>query len=127
MIKFKITGHNYNDNCLPSLNNYIDINRSNKWGANAWKHKYQDIIGKQIAEQCDNFYIDKPFKVDLVICEGNRRRDKDNVESMVKKLLFDALQESNYVKNDKLYMGGNTTFIYEKNNSYIKVEIKLYG
>lgn len=123
MIHFRISGNNYKSNVLPSYNNYIDICRANKWGANAWKHKYQDIIGKQIAEQCDNFYIDEPFRLNLIICEGNKRRDKDNVESMAKKLILDTLQDTNYIKNDKLYMGGNTTFIYEKNNSYIEVEI----
>ena len=122
-MKFKISGDNYKGNCLPSYNDYILQCRSNKWGANAWKHKFQEIIGKQIAEQCENFYIDKPFRLDLVICEGNKRRDKDNVESMAKKLILDTLQDTNYVSNDKLYMGGNTTFIYEKNNSYIEVEI----
>lgn len=123
MIKFRISGDNYKSNCLPSYNDYITICRANKWGANAWKHKYQSIIGKQIAEQVENFYIDEPFRLDLVICEGNKRRDKDNVESMAKKLILDTLQETNYIRNDKLYMGGNTTFTYEKDNSYIKVEI----
>ena len=125
MIKFKISGNNYKQNATPSYNNYIDICRANKWGANAWKHKYQNIIGKCIAEQCENFYIDKPFTLDLVICEGNKRRDKDNVESMAKKLLLDTLEECSYISNDRLYMGGNTTFTYEKNNSYIEVEIKI--
>ena len=124
MIRFKITGDNYKKNALPSYNDYILQCRSNKWGANAWKHRYQDIIGKQIAEQVKNFYIDKPFRLDLVICEGNKRRDKDNVESMAKKLILDTLESTNYVSNDKLYMGGETTFIYQKDNSYIEVTIK---
>lgn len=123
MIKFVISGKNYKNNVLPSYNDYINQCRSNKWGANAWKHKYQNVIGKQIGEQCDNFYIDKPFRLNLVICESNKRRDLDNVESMAKKLILDTLQDSNYVSNDKLYAGGTTTFTYEKNNSYIKVDI----
>ncbi len=127
MVKFVIKGNNFKGNCLPSYNNYILQCRSNNYGANNWKHRYQDIIAKQISEQCENFYIDEPFTLDLVICEGNKRRDKDNVESMAKKLLLDCLQDTMYIKNDKLYMGGNTTFKYERNNSYIEVEIKLYG
>ena len=124
MISFEISGDNYKSNALPSYNDYILQCRTNKFGANNWKHKYQKVISKQIAEQVKNFYIDKPFKLDLVICEGNKRRDKDNVESMAKKLILDTLQEYNYVSNDKLYMGGNTEFRYEKNNSYIDVIIK---
>lgn len=123
-IHFILKPTSYDKPCLPSLNQYITICRANKWGANAWKHKYQNIIGKCISEQCDNFYIDKPFILDLIICEGNKRRDKDNVESMAKKLILDTLQEANYISNDKLYMGGTTTFTYKKNNSYIEVEIK---
>ena len=125
MISFKISGDNYKQNATPSYNNYIEICRANKWGANAWKHKYQDIIGKCISEQCDNFFIDKPFTLDLIICEGNKRRDKDNVESMAKKLILDELQDGGWVSNDRLYMGGTTTFTYERNNSYIEVGIML--
>ena len=124
MIKFRIAGNNYKGNCLPNYNDYITQCRQNKFGANTWKHKYQNIIGRQIAEQVKNFYIDKPFTLDLVICEGNKRRDKDNVEGMAKKLLLDTLEECSYISNDRLYMGGNTTFTFEKDNSYIEVEIK---
>lgn len=124
MINFTIQGDNYKGNALPSYNDYIAICRANKWGANAWKHRYQNIIAKQIAEQCENFYIDTPFRLDLIICEGNKRRDKDNVESMAKKLILDTLQDTSYILNDKLYMGGNTEFRYEKNNSYIWVAVK---
>ena len=112
-------------NALPSYNDYIAQCRNNKYGANNWKHKYQNSIAKQIAEQCKNFYIEEPFKINLVICESTKRRDKDNVESMAKKLILDTLQEILYIKNVKLYDGGNTEFKYEKNNSYIEVEI--YG
>lgn len=124
-IHFILKSTSYNKPCLPSLNQYITICRANKWGANAWKRRYQKIIGKQIAEQCGNFYIDKPFTLDLVICEGNKRRDKDNVEAMAKKLILDTLQEINYIQNDKLYDGGETTFTYNKNNSYIEVDINV--
>lgn len=124
MIKFIITGDNYKGNCLPTYNNYIEECRSNKYGANAWKHKYQDIIAKQIQTQCENFYIDTPFILNLEICESSKRRDKDNVESMAKKLILDTLQEYKYVSNDKLYEGGNTKFQYNKNDSYIIVTIE---
>lgn len=110
-------------NALPSYNDYIAQCRNNKYGANNWKHKYQNSIAKQIAEQCENFYIEQPFKMNITICEGNKRRDKDNVEAMAKKLILDTLQEINYIQNDKLYDGGETAFTYDKNNSYIEVEI----
>jgi hypothetical protein len=62
--------------------------------------------------------------MNLLICEGNNRRDKDNVEGMAKKLILDTLQEYGFITNDKNYEGGITMFKYEKNNSYINVEIK---
>ena len=124
MIRFVISGNNYKGNCLPSYNNYVDICRANKWGANAWKHKYQEIIAKQIANQCENFYIDSPFILNMIICESSKRRDKDNVESFAKKLILDTLQEVSYIENDKLYSGSkNIEFRYEKNHSYIECEI----
>lgn len=124
MVSFIITGNNYKGNALPSYNDYITQCRANKWGANAWKHKFQKTIAKQIETQCDKFYIDTPFTIDMIICEGSHRRDKDNVEGMAKKLLLDTLQDNKYIKNDKLYMGGYTTFIYKRNNSYIQLTIQ---
>lgn len=120
---FKIYGNNCKGNCLPSYNEYIAQCNNNKYGAANWKRKFQNIIAKQIAEQCDNFYIDGPFYLNLSICESSKRRDKDNVESMAKKLILDTLQEVCYIKNDNLYMGGQVEFMYERHNSYIKVEI----
>ncbi len=49
MIKFVVKGQ------LPSLNEYITQCRNNKYGANKWKHKYQELICKQITEQVENF------------------------------------------------------------------------
>lgn len=122
-MKFTIRGDNYKKNATPSYNDYIYQCRANKWGANAWKHRFQDIIGKQISEQCENFYIERPFIVNLTICESSKRRDKDNVEAFAKKLILDTLQECNYISNDKLYEGGTTKFLYDK-ESYIEVEIE---
>ena len=125
-MRFIISGNNCNKNALPSYNDYILISRSNKYGANSWKHKFQDIIAKQIKEQCKRFYIDKPFLLNLVICESSKRRDKDNVESMAKKLILDTLQNEGLISNDKLYEGGNTQFKYDK-ESYIECELICDG
>lgn len=119
MIKFIIK--NKDNNPLPSYNEYIDKCRYNRFAGATFKKKYQEFINNQIR---DKFYIDKPFYLDLHIVERSNRRDKDNVESMAKKLILDTLQQYKYISNDKLYMGGSTTFGYEKNNGYI--EVKLY-
>lgn len=117
---FEIKGNNYKGNALPSYNDYIAQCRSNKFGANSWKKKFQKIIAGYIKEQES---IDKPFTMDLEICESSKRRDKDNVESMAKKLILDTLQDYGYVSNDKLYEGGNVKFLYGK-ESYIKIKVE---
>lgn len=119
---FTIEGNNYKENCLPSYNDYITQCRYNKYSANNFKKKFEKIIASQINKK---FYINKPFTLNLKIYEGNNRRDKDNVESFAKKLILDTLQHYNYIKNDKLYQGGTTIFLYDKNNSHITVEIKI--
>lgn len=123
-MKFTISGDNYKGNCLPNYNDYINQCRSNKFGANAWKHRFQDIIGKNIAKQVENFYIEKPFYLNMVICENSSRRDKDNVESFAKKLILDTLQELNYIKSDKLYAGSKSIKFIKGKESYIECEIQ---
>ena len=106
-------------NALPSYNEYINQCKNNRFGASVWKKKWQKHIVSQIKSE---EYYNEPFYMNLIICESSKRRDKDNVESMAKKLILDTLQEYGYISNDKLYDGGTTKFLYGK-ESYINVKI----
>lgn len=81
---------------LPSLNDYIRVCRSNKFGANSLKQKIEKQIG---------FYISplptftKPIKIDFLWVEETKRRDYDNI-AFAKKFILDSLQKNGKLPND---------------------------
>lgn len=95
---------------LPSLNQYINECRKNKYaGANMKRNIEQDI----------GFYINtlpkyqKPIKIHFHWIEGNKKRDLDNV-CFAKKFILDSMVKSGKLKDDnRNYVTGFTdTFEY---------------
>lgn len=118
MQKFTIDGR------LPTLNEYINKCRYNKFAGNSFKKKYQEYI-----ESCILFYKIKPMKKVNIIYkfyEKNKRRDKDNVSSFARKVINDALQEVQILSNDNWQCIGILTdeFYIDKEN--FRIEVELY-
>lgn len=116
MIRFEIPFR------LPSLNEYIDKCRGNKYSAASDKKKIENQILwclKNIRHK-----IDKPVIIKFVWYEKTMKRDKDNV-AFAKKFILDALQKSGILPNDnnKYIAGFIDTFVYEKCDKVV-VEIK---
>ena len=95
---------------LPSLNQYINECRKNRYaGANMKRNIEQDI----------GFYINtlpkyqKPIKIHFHWIEGNKKRDLDNV-CFAKKFILDSMVKSGKLKDDnRNYVTGFTdTFEY---------------
>ena len=61
---------------LPSLNNYVDACRKNKFAGSTMKKQVQSDIGWYI-NKLPSF--DKPIKIHFIWVEANKRRDLDNV------------------------------------------------
>lgn len=98
---------------LPSLNEYIDKCRGNRYGgANFKKSVERDIM---IILNTQHFLITSPVHVTFIWHEPNSRRDKDNV-AFAKKFILDALQKSGRLKNDNNnYIAGFTDrFVYDR-------------
>lgn len=117
MQKFIIEGR------LPTLNEYINKCRYNKFAGNTFKKKYQEYI-----ESCILFYQIKPMnKVNIIykFYEKNKRRDKDNVSSFARKVINDALQEAQVLSNDNWQCIRTLTdeFFLDKENPRIEVEL----
>lgn len=116
MIKFEIPFR------LPSLNEYVNICRTNRYGAGKHKRDIENHILwylKNVKKK-----VDSPVFIKFVWYEKSRRRDKDNV-AFAKKYILDALQKSGILPNDnnKYITGFSDFFIYGKTDKVI-VEIR---
>lgn len=106
---------------LPSLNEYINECRKNKYaGANMKKQIESDIA----------IFINKlpkfnsAIKINFTWVESNKRRDLDNI-CFAKKFILDALVKAGKMKDDNRnhVVGFTDKFEYDKENKVI-LEIK---
>lgn len=117
MISFKIPFR------LPSLNEYIDKCRGNRYGGAKLKKDTEDRIMWILNTR--HFLIASPVHVTFIWHEPNKKRDKDNV-AFAKKFILDALQKSGRLENDnnKYIVGFTDKFIYDKSEG-VEVIIDL--
>lgn len=83
---------------LPSLNDYINANRRNRYAGAKLKKDTERDIGWAI-KAANLRPVNEPCKVKMTFVEPNRRRDVDNVESS-KKYVLDALVKMGILHND---------------------------
>ena len=97
---------------LPSLNEYIDKCRYNKYAGNDYKQKIQEEIYPYIINIPKQ---GKPVKIHFRWFEGNKKRDLDNICS-AKKYILDALVKYGKLKDDnrKNVCGFTDSFYYGK-------------
>lgn len=95
---------------LPSLNEYIDKCRYNKYAGNDYKQKIQEEIYPYIYKIPK---LEKPVKIDFHWYEGNKKRDLDNI-CFSKKFILDALVKYGKLKDDnrKNVCGFSDSFYY---------------
>lgn len=105
---------------LPSLNDYIDVCRRNKYQAAQYKRDVEEVIGWAIrSAQTKGTLkpIKKPCKVHFEWHEKTTRRDCDNIAS-AKKFILDAMQKQGVILNDnqKYIKGFTDTFVKDTDN-----------
>lgn len=87
---------------LPSLNEYVNANRTNKFKGYAFKRKVQGNICGYITvakNQGTLRPIKKPCEIYMDFTEKTHRRDVDNIQSS-QKFILDAMVESKILPND---------------------------
>lgn len=84
---------------LPSLNDYIDICRYNKYQAAKWKERIDNLVALYIRSHLKGLHITKQVIVHIHFIEENMRRDVDNVYS-ASKYIMDALVKMKVLEND---------------------------
>ena len=108
---------------LPTLNEYINIERSNKYAAAKMKKSATNMVAweataqlKPIAGKCEYMFIWN---------EPTTRRDPDNI-AFAKKFILDGMVAAGIIKNDgwKNIGGFVDRFVHHKGcQSYVEVRI----
>jgi len=106
---------------MPSLNEYVNANRYNRYAGAKMKKDVQDMI-KPYLIKLPKF---EKVKIKFVWCEGNQRRDFDNI-CFAKKFILDSLVELGKLENDnrKNVCGFTDEFIFEKNIWFVEMEME---
>lgn len=84
---------------MPSLNEYINAQRANRYGGNTLKQSYQSAVIGHIraakVKKCKG-----PVKIHYEHYVPNKRRDRDNIAAIVHKITQDALVVAGIIKDD---------------------------
>ena len=95
---------------LPSLNDYIEAERTNRHIAAKMKRETDALICWQIKRMK---MINRKIRIKFIWYEETARRDPDNV-AFAKKFILDAMQKAGKLKNDnsKWIAGFSDDFVY---------------
>ncbi len=115
------------DDKLPSLNDYINVCRRNKYNGAKFKKDVENLIAIYIRNAKVKKVLkatDKPVVVHFEWHERTKRRDADNVAS-AKKYILDAMQTSGIIPNDnRKFVKGFTDVIIDDKKDYVVVKIE---
>jgi Holliday junction resolvase RusA-like endonuclease len=96
---------------LPSLNEFIDALKKNRYYGGKFKRNVQNSILWQLP----NIKMTKPITIEYIWYETDYKRDLDNIAAG-KKFINDALVEKGIIKNDnyRYVRGFHDNFVYGK-------------
>jgi len=106
---------------LPSLNEYIRLERANKWGAAAMKKEATELVA---ATASGMERVEGPAVVSFRWFVKNRRMDPDNVV-FAKKFVLDGLVLAGVLENDSMahIAGLYDEVAVDRENPRVEVEI----
>ncbi len=113
---------------LPSLNEYILANRSNRFGANAMKKKCEQSIFLALSQAEMEKVYKYPIGLKITWYEQNSRRDIDNI-TFATKFILDSMVKNGILEDDsqKFVKGIEHTVLIDKVEPRIEVEIFEWG
>jgi len=113
---------------LPGLNEYIEIERQNKYAAAQFKKKIESGIVFIIKKELPSFVINDLVNIQYHWYEKDKRRDKDNI-AFAKKFIQDALVHAGVLRNDGWgeILGFTDTFMIDKKNPRVVVGLEVVG
>lgn len=111
---------------LPSLNEYINACRSNRYKGAQLKANVETVIALAIAQAKAAGQLrppTTPIRIAFAWHEKTRRRDADNIAS-AKKYILDAMQRVGIIPNDsRKYVAGFTDEIVDDDRDFVEVRI----
>lgn len=110
---------------LPTLNQYIAAERSNRYKAAKMKRDAEERIAIAVRQCMRGIHIDNPVHLDYLWVAKDKRTDRDNI-AFAKKFVQDALVQCGVLKDDgwKYVVGFSDRFEVDRNNPRIEVLIK---
>ena len=113
----------------PSINQFIEANRTHKQKGNQMKQKAQQDISLHISNQLHRLRIDKPIYIRYTFYEKDKRRDLDNISGFFHKVFQDALVDCRIIINDSwcYIVGFSDEFYVDNKQPRIEVEIEEVG
>lgn len=114
---------------FPSMNQFIEANRTHKQKGNKMKQQSQDEISWQLLQQHRKLHICKPVKLFYTFYEPNKKRDLDNISGYFHKVFQDALVKCGIIMNDSWYYitGFSDEFYVDSKNPRIEIIIQEVG
>ena len=111
---------------LPSLNDYINACRANRYMGAKLKAETEEVIACSILHAQQNGELRRPvFPISIAFAwhEKTKRRDADNIAS-AKKFILDAMQKTEIIPNDsRKYVTGFTDEIVDDTRDFVEVRI----
>lgn len=109
---------------LPSLNEYINAERTNRYKAAKLKKDIQERIGADI-RAANLGHVKSPVTLVYRFYEPNRRRDKDNIAAVAHKFVQDSLVKEGILKDDgwDYIVGFSDEFYLDRESPRIEVEL----
>lgn len=113
---------------MPSLNDYVNECRKNKFAGHEMKQQQEAMVRTYIKKCLGNWKPKTPVKMFYTWYEINTLRDKDNI-AFARKFIQDALVKAGTLPNDgwNEIEGFYDTFLVDKKNPRVEVEIVEYG
>lgn len=111
---------------FPSMNEFIQANRTHVQKGNKMKKDSQGIIAWHVKNQLKNLHIDKPVSLHYTFYEPNKKRDLDNISGYFHKVFQDALVMCGVLHNDSWYYitGYSDSFYVDNKCPRIEVIIR---
>lgn len=114
---------------LPSLNEYVDECRRNRYSSNKYKKNIELFIKAEIHNakvRKTLSALNQPVFVVFEWHEKTKRRDSDNI-AFAKKFILDAMQSAGIIPNDnRKYVKGFSDVIVDDKDDFVIVKILNY-
>lgn len=110
---------------LPGLNEYIEAERTHRQKGAAMKRQAQHTVELCAKTQLREFRPIGPVWMEYTWYERNKRRDKDNISSLGRKVIQDGLVKAGILENDgwKQIEGFSDRFGVDEKRPRVEVEI----